>query len=209
MDVSKITVNAQSSIRIDAGKIIYFDPFSIEDEAHDADYIFLTHDHYDHFSPEDISKVAKSGTIFVAPDGMKGKLGNIQGASGGMIVKPGEAYKTDDFGFETVPSYNPMKPFHPKRAGWVGYILELDGKRIYVAGDTDATKEAKAVRCDIALIPIGGTFTMNYKEAASLINVIKPEYVIPTHYGDVVGSKSDGDSFAGLVDSGIKVEFRL
>ena len=100
---------------------------------------------------------------------------------------------------------NTIKPFHPKRAEWVGYILRLDGKRIYIAGDTGATKEARQVKCDIALLPIGGTFTMDAKKAADLTNLIRPEYAIPVHYGSSVGKKSDGQTFASLVKGPVKV----
>ena len=111
--------------------------------------------------------------------------------------------------FETVRAYNLLKPFHPKSAQWVGYILETGGKRIYIAGDTDATKEAKAVKCDIALVPIGGTYTMDAKKAADFVNEIRPEIAIPVHYGNVVGKPSDGEVFAGNVKDPVKVEFKI
>jgi L-ascorbate metabolism protein UlaG (beta-lactamase superfamily) len=104
-----------------------------------------------------------------------------------LTVKPGVYREVEDLEFETVPAYNLLKPFHPKGAEWVGYILRIDGKRIYIAGDTDETKEAKAVKCDIALVPIGGTYTMDAKKAAELVNTIRPEVAIPTHYGSIVG----------------------
>ncbi|MBR5375932.1 MAG: MBL fold metallo-hydrolase [Lachnospiraceae bacterium] len=209
MEISNITVNAQNSIRIDMGKIIYIDPFQIEGEPGDADYIFLTHDHYDHYSLDDINKVLQYETVFVVPEPMDIKLRKNTYAGRNLPVKPDNKYETEDFSFETVPAYNLLKPFHPKKAGWVGYILDIDGTRIYIAGDTDATKEAKNVRCDIALIPIGGTYTMNFKEAAKLINEIRPEYAIPTHYGTLVGKQSDGEGFRNLVDDGIKVVLKL
>ncbi len=126
-----------------------------------------------------------------------------------ICVVPGQKYETDDFTFETVPAYNKLKPFHQKSAGWVGYILELDGTRVYIAGDTDATKEAEAVKCDIAMIPIGGTYTMNFKEAAKLINKMRPKCAIPTHYGSIVGKPSDGEDFKKLVDDEIEVVIKL
>ena len=209
MEISNITVNAQNSIRIDMGKIIYIDPFQIEGEPGDADYIFLTHDHYDHYSLDDINKVLQYETVFVVPEPMDIKLRKNTYAGRNLPVKPDNKYETEDFSFETVPAYNLLKPFHPKKAGWVGYILDIDGTRIYIAGDTDATKEAKNVRCDIALIPIGGTYTMNFKEAAKLLNEIRPEYAIPTHSGTLVGKESDGEGFRNLVDDGIKVVLKL
>lgn len=209
MDVSNIYVNTQSSILIDYGKKIYIDPLDIEESSGDADYIFITHDHYDHYSMKDILKIQNDNTVFVIPASLEKNLRNNFQAGSLISVAPGNAYETPDFTFETIPSYNKVKPFHPKRAGWCGYVVDIDGTRIYIAGDTDDTKEAETVRCDIALVPIGGTFTMNYKEAARLINKMKPKYAIPTHYGGLVGSKSDGDEFKKLVDTDIKVEIKL
>ena len=209
-DISKITVNEQNSIRIDAGKKIYIDPFRIEDEPHDADYIFITHAHYDHFSKESIVKIVKDDTQFVFPKNMGPQFKmTIGGAYKFMKVVPDNDYETDDFSFETVKAYNPMKPFHPKMLKNVGYILKLEDTRIYIAGDTDLTKDIKNVKCDIALIPAGGFYTMDYKEAAELINEIKPAYAIPTHYGTVVGNKTDGEEFKKLVEAPTQVELKM
>ncbi len=209
MDICGIFVNTQNSIRIDCGKIIYVDPLDIRQESHDADYIFITHDHYDHFSLEDINKVLKQETQFVVPLKMDIRVRKNTPVGRNLAVVAGKSYETEDFTFETVPAYNLIKPFHKKSAGWVGYILNIDDTRIYIAGDTDATKEAQNVKCDIAMVPIGGTYTMNHKEAAALINKIKPKYVIPTHYGSLVGDKLDGERFKQLVDEKIEVVLKL
>ena len=124
-------------------------------------------------------------------------------------VEPGKSYEVNGISFETVAMYNKLKPFHPKKAGWCGYIIEVAGTRIYIAGDIDNIDEAKAVKCDVAMIPIGGFYTMNYKEGADLINTMKPKAAIPTHYGTAVGSPSDGENFAKLVDKDIQVEIKL
>ncbi len=204
-----IEVLTHSSIRI-RGSVgtIYVDPFHLPEASADADFIFVTHDHYDHFSPEDIQKAAKSGTVLIAPEKMAAKA-KEEFAGEIVTVAPGKAYEISGLKFETVPAYNIMKPFHPKNAGWVGYVLEVDGQRIYIAGDTDATNEAKNVRCDIALIPIGGTYTMNAKKAAALVNAIAPETAIPTHYGSIVGKKEDAEEFAANVKESIKVELLM
>ena len=179
-------------------------------EPRDADFILITHDHYDHFSPEDIEKVAAGGTILVVPGKMVQKAKEVSGLVGRIeTVTPGETYSIDGLELETVPAYNVLKPFHPKGAGWVGYILSIDGKRIYVAGDTDLTKEIKNVRCDIALVPIGGTYTMDAKKAAELVNILQPEVAIPVHYGSIVGRISDAAVFAGSVKAPVKVEIRI
>lgn len=206
-----ITVYTQSCIRISCDEgVVYFDPFRMKESPHDADYILVTHDHFDHFSPEDIDKVSKSGTTLIVPEKMLAKAGEVR-----HLVKHIETVNAGRKGvvgglcIETVPAYNLLKPFHPKSAGWVGYILITENKRIYVAGDTDATKENKQVKCDIALVPIGGTYTMDAKKAADLINTIHPAVAIPTHYGSVVGSMDAADVFSSHVKAPTKVEIKL
>ncbi|MBQ9606083.1 MAG: MBL fold metallo-hydrolase [Lachnospiraceae bacterium] len=206
-----ITVFTQNSIRISAGVgQVYIDPFKMREAPKNADYILITHDHYDHFSPEDIGKVSKSDTILIVPEKMLSKAQEALGIVGKIeTVKPGESREINGLEFETIPAYNTLKPFHPKNAGWVGYILSIDGERIYIAGDTDATKEAGEVKCDIALVPIGGTYTMDAKKAAELINDIRPKVAIPTHYGSIVGKPSDGETFAQYVKEPIKVKLKI
>ena len=209
--VENIEVNTQNSIRIESRVgTIYVDPLEIGGDVHDADYILITHDHYDHFSPEDIRKVAKADSILVVPEKMLDKAQEVAGYVGKIeTVKPGVYRELNGLEFETVPAYNLLKPFHPKSAEWVGYVLRIDGKRIYIAGDTDATKEAKAVKCEVALVPIGGTYTMDAKKAAELVNAIRPNVAIPVHYGSIVGKPADGDNFAQNIKDPIKVEFKI
>lgn len=206
-----ITVNEQNSIQIrDRLGRIYIDPFQMQEEPHDAAYVLITHDHYDHFSPDDIKKVVSDRTILVVPEKMEAKAQALSDVVSKIVsVKPGVYRAIDGLELEIVPAYNILKPFHPKNAEWVGYILRIDGKRIYIAGDTDATKEAKAVKCDIALVPIGGTYTMDARKAAELVNTIRPSVAIPVHYGTVVGSPKDGEIFAEYVKEPIKVEFKI
>lgn len=201
----KIEVNANSSIRIQSNQIIYFDPFRIERESHDADLIFLTHDHYDHFSPEDIGKVEKSDTVFVAPLCMK----EVLKGRNAVLLKQGEAKEVSSLEVRAIASYNVFKPFHPKRKGYLGYVVTIEGKRVYVAGDCDVNEDNRKVKCEIALLPIGGTFTMDYKQAAGLINEIVPELAIPTHYGDVAGDKKDGERFRQRINDPVRVELLL
>lgn len=204
----EITVFTQNSIRVGSsiGKI-YIDPFRMNEAPKDADYILVTHDHYDHFNPEDIPKVSRGDSVLVVPENMKEKAGEVSGMLGRIVtVKPGDSLNVDKLSIDTIPSYNIGKPFHPKEVGWVGYILNVDGKRIYIAGDTDATEEAKKVKCDIALVPIGGKYTMNAKEAAELVNIIRPKTAIPVHFGGVVGSLEDAETFESNVDKDIEVQ---
>ena len=206
--LSKITINEQSSIRIATDKTLYFDPFCLEVEPHDADVIFITHAHYDHFSPEDIEKVAKDDTVYVIPKSMSSDLADI-GIDARSIValSPGESANVEGYAVETVSAYNTNKSFHPKSNGWVGYIITVEGVRVYAAGDTDATDEAKAVKCDIALLPIGGTYTMDAKEARELAKILAPSAAIPIHYGTVVGSPDDYDTFADGLSVAVKKLF--
>ncbi len=207
-----IRVLVHSSIRITDDKlgVIYIDPYEINGEPGDAAFIFITHDHYDHFSPGDIEKAANKDTILIVPEKMEKKAQQVAGAVGRIeTVAQGTSGETGGLEFETVPAYNTLKPFHQKGAGWVGYILCVNGKRIYIAGDTDLTKEAREVKCDIALVPVGGTFTMDAKKAAELINEIRPEIAIPVHYGSVAGSSADADRFAELIQAPVKVEIKM
>ena len=207
--IDNIDVFKQNSIRIKSGAgVIYIDPFKMDEEPHDADYILITHDHYDHFSPEDIDKIKKDDTVLIVPEKMlvKAQKADVKEIE---TVKPGTYHELGDLEFETIPMYNILKPFHPKTAGWCGYVLKIDGKRIYVAGDIDAIKEAKEVICDIALIPIGGTYTTDAKKAAELVNEINPEIAIPVHYGSEVGKLSDAEVFKANVKETIKVVIKI
>ena len=202
-----IDVNTHSSIRLELDQVLYVDPFHIEHESHDADIIFITHSHYDHLSPDDIRKVSKTDTILVCPESVR-EADNL----GLSILKVGTHDQRSVKGvkFETIPAYNKLKPFHPRSKGWIGYIINSrDQGRIYIAGDTDITDENKQVKCRIAMLPIGGTFTIDAKQAAKLANIIKPEYVIPVHYGSVAGKPEDADTFAALVDSSVSVVLKV
>ena len=205
--LGNIEVLCHSSIRFSKKKIIYFDPFKIEENYNDADVIFITHDHYDHYSEEDIDKVVKGDTIIVVPEDLKTKLLKKEWKEENIItVRPNESYTVKNIEFKTIPAYNVNKQFHSKENAWVGYLLEIEGVTYYIAGDTDITEENKKIKCDVAFVPVGGTYTMDYKEAAELINEIKPKVTVPTHYGSIVGSKKEGDKFLKLVNPEIEVE---
>ena len=203
--INNISINCHSSIKINGEKVIYVDPYKIKGINNDADLIFITHEHYDHYSIEDINKIKKSNTRFIVPKSMKNRL-IIDGISENDIISVDvkNKYNVDDIEFETIPAYNINKSFHPKNNNWVGYIININNIKYYIAGDTDITDEAINVKCDIAFIPIGGTYTMDYKEAATLTNKIKPKYAIPIHYGLIVGTNEDAINYSNLLDKEIE-----
>lgn len=203
--LENIEVLCHSSIKINKEKVIYIDPFKIDKNYNDADIIFITHDHYDHYSEEDIDKIKKENTIIIVPEQLLTKLLNKGFKKDHIItVKPKKQYIVEGIKFETIPAYNINKEFHPKENKWIGYIIELNGIKYYIAGDTDITEENKKVRCDVAFVPVGGTYTMNFKEASSLVNKIKPKMAIPIHYGSIVGTKQDAINFLKLLNPEIK-----
>lgn len=205
-----IDVLYHSSIKINKGKVIYIDPFKIDENYSDADIIFITHNHYDHYSPNDINKVRKEDTIIIAPEDLYEELQNMRFKQENIIaVKPNEKNTIKEVKFETIPAYNINKKFHPKENGWVGYIIEIDGIRYYIAGDTDITEENKKVKCDVAFVPVGGTYTMDFKEAAYFINEIKPQIAIPVHYGSIVGTNQDATDFVKLVHKDIECKILM
>lgn len=205
-----IEVLCHSSIKISKERTIYIDPFRIKQNYNDADLIFITHDHYDHYSEEDIDKIKKDDSIIIIPEGLVSKVLEKGFKKENVIaVKPNESYTVGNIKFETVPAYNIDKTFHPKENNWLGYIIELNDTRYYIAGDTDITIDNKQVKCDVAFIPVGGTYTTDYKEAAELVNHIKPKLVVPTHYGEIVGTKQDSIKFMELLDLSVKCEILI
>lgn len=203
--INNISINCHSSIKINGEKVIYVDPYKIKGINNDADLIFITHEHYDHYSIEDINKIKKSNTRFIVPKSMKNRLIIDRISESDIIsVDVKNKYNVDDIEFETIPAYNINKSFHPKNNNWVGYIININNIKYYIAGDTDITDEAINVKCDIAFIPIGGTYTMDYKEAATLTNKIKPKYTIPIHYGLIVGTNEDAIKYSNLLDKEIE-----
>ena len=203
--LENVEVLCHSSIRINKEKTIYIDPFKIEKNYNDADIVFITHDHYDHYSEEDIDKVINENTIIIIPEELLTKLLRKGINKNAIItVEPNEKYMVQGIKFETIPAYNTNKTLHPKENDWVGYIITLDGIRYYIAGDTDITEENRKVKCDVAFVPVGGTYTTDFKEAAQLINEIQPKIAVPIHYGSVVGTKQDATDFIKLLNPSIK-----
>ncbi len=180
-------------------KIVFIDPFKAE-SSEKADIILVTHPHFDHFSIDDIKKLAKMDTVIIAPAECKDKI-----VSGKFHFKefksisPGHSLAIYGISITAVPAYNVNKHFHKKTDNWVGYLVNFEGKLFYHAGDTDFIPEMVSIKADIALVPVGGTYTMNAREAAQAVAIFKPKIAIPMHYGSVVGSPDDADVFKDTV----------
>jgi L-ascorbate metabolism protein UlaG (beta-lactamase superfamily) len=187
------------TFKITGEKVIFTDPFKIK-KKESADIILITHEHYDHCSPDDVKKLRGPDTVIVAPSDCAAKLdGEVR------IVKPGDELEVKGIKIEVVPSYNTNKKFHTKDRGWVGYIFTVLGQRIYIAGDTDHIPEMKGFRADIALLPVSGTYVMTADEAVIAALDIKPKIAIPMHYGSIVGSDDDARKFAAGLRGKIEV----
>lgn len=190
------------SFRLTGEKIVYIDPWKLAVDTPKADIVLVTHEHRDHFSPDDIAKISTADTVVVAPPSVATKSGvRVQ------VVKPGDKMTVKGLALEIVPAYNPTKKFHPKEAGHVGYIITLNGKRIYHAGDTDLIPEMAQIHCDIALLPVSGKYVMTALEAVEAAHTLKPALAIPMHWGDaeVVGTRADAEEFKRLAKVPVEI----
>ncbi len=195
----------QSGFELKNEKTIFIDPFQIETEDK-ADVILITHSHYDHCSINDIKKIAKPDTIIITIADCQSKLAPIADSIKTItLIKPGDKLKISALDLEVVPAYNIGKMFHPKEQEWVGFVVTLNNLRIYHAGDTDLIPEMDNIKADVALLPIGGTYTMNVEEAVKACSKINPRIAVPMHYGSVVGNKEDAERFKDLCSAEVKI----
>lgn len=200
MIADKIHWLGHDAFRIDGPTTIYIDPYQLKGSQKPAGLVLITHDHYDHCSTEDLNKIRREDTIVVTVQAAASKLkGDIR------IVQPGDSLVAAGIPIEAVPAYNIGKKFHPKQAGYVGFILTIDGQRIYHAGDTDLIPEMETLEADVALLPVSGTYVMTAEEAVRAADLIEPKLIIPMHYGSIVGSDADATYVAQNSKRDVKV----
>jgi len=197
--VDNIKWLGHATFQIAGDRIIYIDPWKLKGNEEKADIILITHDHYDHCEPQDVAKIQKEDTVIVTTADCAGKLsGDVR------VISPGGRLDLDGVVVEAVAAYNIDKEYHPQANGWVGFIITVAGQRIYHTGDSDVTDEMKAVKADILLLPVGGTYTMTAEGAAEAANAIRPRWAIPMHYGTIVGSDEDAARFEELCQVPVK-----
>ncbi len=195
----KIVWLGHDGFRIDARKTVYIDPYQISDGPR-ADLILITHEHFDHCSPDDVAKIQHSGSVIITEKDSAAMLsGDVR------VINVGETISVDDITVEAVPAYNTNKDFHPKSKGWLGFIVEIDGVKVYHAGDTDFIPEMKDFNTDIALLPVSGTYVMTAKEAVEAALAINPKVAVPMHYGAIVGGGQDAENFKKALEGKVEV----
>jgi L-ascorbate metabolism protein UlaG (beta-lactamase superfamily) len=190
-----------ASFRISCGDtVLYIDPWKLSTVEKDATVVLVSHGHYDHYSEEDIAKISGPETRLIGSGDV------IEEEKSGGVLLPGESISVGDVNVIGVAAYNPNKQFHPKVNNWLGFVIEVGGGRIYYAGDTDVTDEMKGLSdIDLALLPVGGTYTMDAEEAAGVVSEFKPSRAVPYHWGDIVGKRSDADRFSMEADCEVTI----
>jgi L-ascorbate metabolism protein UlaG (beta-lactamase superfamily) len=203
--ISKLHWLGHDSFRFDGPPVIYFDPWRLEGSLPVADLVLVSHEHHDHCSPEDVQAISGPNTVVIA------NAGSLEQLPEARAVKPGDRLTVAGVQIEAVPAYNvnkfrsPGVVFHPKEAGHVGYIVTVEGARLYHTGDTDQIPEMANLDCDVALLPVSGTYVMTVEEAVEAARVIQPQTVVPMHYGSGIGTTSDGQRFSELYDGEVVV----
>lgn len=199
-----LTWLGHASFRLErAGAVVYFDPWEIAAEPHDADLILISHPHFDHLDAASVARLARPATQILTTADCAAKLKEAGITEGVRVMRPGEkvTLKPQEITVEAVPAYNTNKPYHPKEKEWLGFIVEIDGVRLYHAGDTDLIPEMAMFKVDVAMLPVSGTYVMTAEEAASSAKAINPKVAVPMHYGRVVGAEADARRFQAACGS--------
>lgn len=200
--INKIKWLGQASVRIEDEKVIYIDPYNLSENPVKADIILITHDHMDHLDRKSIEKIIKPETIILIPSAINIGIKDAKIAS----VKPFSTNKIYNYNIMTVPAYNIKKSFHPKSKGYVGYIIEISGTKIYHTGDTERIPEMKNISADIIMLPLGQTYTMNsVEEASEAVIDVKAKIAIPIHFGMYEGNEKDALKFKELLKDKVEV----
>lgn len=198
--IGKLHWLGHDSFRLDGPPVVYFDPWKLHGDARVADVVLVSHEHHDHCSPADVSKISGPDTKVLASTPAAARL------PGARALEPGDRLSVAGIEVEAVPAYNidkfrsPGVPFHPKAANHVGFVVTMTGVRLYFAGDTDHIPEMADISCNVALLPVSGTYVMTVEEAVLAARTLKPEIAIPMHYGAGIGTADDGHRFAQLYD---------
>jgi len=187
-----------ASVKITGKNIIYMDPYKITDKQK-ADIVFITHDHGDHFSINDIKKIQKESTVFIGPSCVTKRLRDMGYQNKNIItVKSSETRTVKNIKFNVVPSYNLTLPNHAREKGYVGYVVKVDKISYYHPGDTDFIPEMSLIKADVAFLPVTAPYTMSPEKAAEAANVIKPKIAIPFHWGTIIGNRGHAERFKKL-----------
>lgn len=205
--IEKLHWLGHSSFRWDGSKTVYFDPWKIRKGSKTADVICVSHEHFDHMSKPDIVAISTPDTILVTCEACAKQLKGLKGGAEDILVMaPGDSKNLDGVTIRSVASYNTNKEFHQKSTKKLGFIVTMDGASVYHAGDTDLIPEISEVECDIALLPISGTYVMTADEAAKAALAIEPKMAVPMHYGDIVGEAGDAKRFEDALRGRIEVK---
>jgi len=176
--------------------VAYIDPYKLPDNSEKADLILISHDHYDHLSLEDIRKIVKKETKIILPKSCIEKVMDLAEEKNIIGVIPDQTYDVNKIKIETIAAYNTDKQFHKETTDWVGYVISIDGKRIYYAGDTDLIPEMNLLHnIDLSILPVSGVYVMDPEEAANATMIISPNVAMPCHYGDIIGTEEDAKLF--------------
>ena len=186
-----VTWFRQSSVRIRRdGVEIHVDPWGVTEES-EADYILLTHPHYDNFSEKDIARLRGPNTVVVAPVGMRRQLGDVD-----HFLRPGDMIQLDRIDILAVPAHNTDRKFHPPESGWLGYVFTIGNVTYYHAGHTDFLDSMHGIRCDVAFLALCSDYTLGPDEAVKAGEACGASVIVPILWGHVSEPREDARRMA-------------